>query len=278
MSSPANACDPSSAGPRGHPRARGGVSHGRHHLPYRVRDLVRSAVLQGWYSSDDQLIEEVLVHTHAASRNAVRHALQQLLAEGIVTRSPRRGTYPSWDGVRLHMIDVHSTDGTVLGLGRHVERKLVPATRFLKEKLQTDDDLIRMVETTSELHGQPLGMRTAYFSSRYDIVGLMTREQQPNTLAGVIAGIFDRELGYVTTEVSASLADGKIARVLDIAEGSPVLRREQLVRDSVGQPIEIAFDSFRADRTTFVLSDFGSGGSWVPQIDGDLPLGREEGD
>jgi len=264
--------------PRRHPRARGGYSRGRHHSPHRVRDLVRSAVLEGWYSSEDQLIEDVLIHTHAASRNAVRNALQQLLTEGIVTRSPRRGTFPSWDGTRIHLVDIHSLDRDAERGGRVITRGLVPATPFLQGRLGTEDASLRIVESVFELRGEPIGIRTAYFSSRFDIEAATDSAPRPNTLAGVIAGIFSCELGYVTTEISAGLVDDRTAQVLKMERGSPVLRREQLVRDDVGQPVEILFDCFRADRATFMLSDFGSPGAWPGHLDDVVPAsGRDEG-
>lgn len=247
--------DPARVPPRlEHPRAKGGSGHGRHQLPHRVRDLVRSAVLSGTYSSEDQLIEEALVHLYGASRNAVRHALQQLLAEGVVSRAPRRGTYPSWAGARIHLFDVYPIDGGRMEPG-DMHRELVASTPYLRERLQTDERMLRMVETTSMLGGAPLGIRTAYFSSRFDMEVRATRGPSPRTLAEVIAGIFARELGRVTTEISATAADAGVARILGVAPGSPMLRREQLIHDGDGRPVEIAFDALRADRATFTMLD-----------------------
>ncbi|WP_349428882.1 GntR family transcriptional regulator [Microbacterium sp. LWS13-1.2] len=237
-----------------HPRAKGGSGHGRHQLPHRVRDLIRSAVLAGTYSSGDQLIEEALVHLHGASRNAMRHALQQLLAEGVVSRAPRRGTYPSWAGARVHVLDVYRIDGGRMEPGG-MHRELVASTPYLREKLQTDERMLRMVETTSMLGGEPLGIRTVYFSSRFDMETEARRGTSPITLAEVIAGIFARELGRVTTEISATVADAGVARILGVAPSSPVLRREQLIHDDDGRPVEIAFDALRADRATFTMFD-----------------------
>lgn len=235
-----------------HPRAKGGSGHGRHQLPHRVSDLVRSAVLEGTYSSEHQLIEEALVHLHGASRNAVRHAMQQLLAEGIVSRAPRRGTYPSWTGARIHLFDVYPIDGGGMEPGG-MHRELVASTPYLRQKLQTEDATLRMVETTSRLRGEPLGIRTAYFSSHFDMEVLIGREASPRTLAEVIAGIFAREMGRVTTEISATVADSGVARILGVAPGVPLLRREQLIHDLDGKPVEIAFDTLRADRATFMM-------------------------
>lgn len=239
-----------------HPRAKGGSARGRHQLPHRVRDLIRSAVIEGEYSSEDQLIEDVLVHLHGASRNAVRRALQQLLTEGIVSRAPKRGTYPSWDGARLHLVDVYPVEGTDHLEGGTVERGLVLSTPYLRERLQTEDEELRMVESISLWHGEVIGMRTAYFSSAFDISDLITRDPAPATLSDIIAGIFARDLGHVTTEISASVADAATAKVLRTSPGVPLLRREQLVHDSAGLPVEIVFDTVRADRATFKLSDY----------------------
>lgn len=254
---------------RAHPRSKGGHSHGRHHVQHRVRDLLRSAVVEGLYSSEDQLIEDVLVHTHAASRNAVRFALQSLLAEGVVTRDARRGTYPSWDGARVHMVDIRSVGGdhSEALTGELIERSLVPATSLLQGKLRTEAATLQMVENSVKFRGEIIGIRTAYFSSEYDVADLVARQPPGiDSLAKVIAVMFTRDLGYVTTEVSAALVDVQTARVLDIREGSPVLRREQLVHDCTGQPVEVVFDCFRADRATLILPDFDPTGRWPGPI------------
>ncbi|WP_426323329.1 GntR family transcriptional regulator [Microbacterium sp. E-13] len=257
----------SAAAPLEHPRAKGGHSRGRHQLSHRVRDLVRSAVLAGEYSSQDQLIEEVLMHTHGASRNAVRRALQQLLEEGVVRRAPRRGTFPDWGGARLHLVDVYPVEGADEVSGGAIDRRLVPSTPYLRDRLRTDDAQLRMVESTSILRGEVIGLRTAYFSSDFDVVQ-PADHPQANTLAEIIATIFSKDLGHVTTEISASIADAATARILHAPPGIPLLRREQLVHDSMGLPVEIVFDTFRADRTTFKLSDYSSG-TWPAHIDYD---------
>jgi GntR family transcriptional regulator len=241
-----------------------------------VRDLIRSAVIAGDYSSEDQLIEDVLVHLHGASRNAVRSALKQLLAEGVVSRAPKRGTYPSWDGARLHLIDVYPVDGTDQLEGGAVERRLVSSTPYLRERLRTDEEELRMVESISLWHGEVIGMRTAYFSSRFDVMDLIDRDPPLTTLSEIIAGIFARDLAQVTTEISASLADAATAKVLRTNPGVPLLRREQLVHDSAGLPIEIVFDTVRADRATFKLSDY-TAPSWATPTDQDATrLGSAE--
>ncbi|SDR24352.1 transcriptional regulator, GntR family [Rhizobiales bacterium GAS191] len=63
--------------------------------PDLVRDLLRRAILDGEFSSGEQLRQEELADRFGTSRIPVREALRQLEAEGLVNLHPNRGAVVS---------------------------------------------------------------------------------------------------------------------------------------------------------------------------------------
>jgi len=66
-----------------------------------LRDQIRDEIAAGQYSDGARLpTESELVARHGLSRQTVRRAFQDLVAEGVVFRVPGRGTYASERGRR----------------------------------------------------------------------------------------------------------------------------------------------------------------------------------
>ncbi|QWA08929.1 GntR family transcriptional regulator [Sodalis ligni] len=53
--------------------------------------------------------------------------------------------------------------------------------------------------------------------------------------------------------ISAGIADGELSRLLTIARGTAVLIARRLSHDNLGQPVEFATVSYRADRYSFTI-------------------------
>lgn len=235
--------------PRRHPRAVGGSDRGRHRYPRRVSDMVRALVRGGFYSTDDQLIEDTLMASLGASRSAVRGALRALADEGLVARSPRHGTVVRHRPVRLELRDtiaVHEADSALRI--EITDQRTVPTTELLRERLGIVDDTLRMVENTFHDDVEPIGVRTAYFPHSVTF----TEYAGPVDMTSVAQQLFGTHLGRTESEVGSALCDDHTGRLLGIPAGSPVLVREQLVFDASDRPLELVFDHYRADRVTFV--------------------------
>jgi GntR family transcriptional regulator len=219
-----------------------------HTFPRRVRDLLHASVRSGIYSADDRLIEDVLMHTLGASRSAVRAALQTLATEGVVYRHPGRGTIVRYRGVRINLADCDAVDNDGIVELTITDQRLVPVTDLLRERLHTDDDAVRMVENTFSLSGEIIGVRTAYFPTRFSA----RLYEGPVRMTAIAEGFFGLHLGHTRNEVGSTRADARTSRMLGIPLDSPVLVREQVMHDQDDQPVQVVFDQYRADRVTFV--------------------------
>ncbi|WJL94781.1 GntR family transcriptional regulator [Microbacterium sp. ET2] len=231
-----------------HPRAHGGSARGAQISARRVRDLLLAAIRAGRITPGSSLNEEHLMQTYSASRGAVRSALSQLTSIGILERRTRVGTRLVNAGVRIGVTDFAFGErgGVAIDV---LEQRLVPSTPLLRERLQLDDEVVRMVENAFTLKGETIGIRTAYFSQA--VTSDPTAIRQPATMSTVMRDFFGKEPGLVYAWIGAEISDARTSRILGIAEGAPLLRRELVYLDVDDDPIQVVFDAFRADRVSF---------------------------
>lgn len=231
-----------------HPRSVGGSARGRHTLSRRVRDMVAAAVQDEVYPLNEKLIEEVLVESLGASRNAVREALQHLAKDGILDRHTRSGTTVASNKVRLRMHDIVGESDESRFTLRIVDRGEVAAVPMLLRRLEIDEPTVMMDELVFYFNAEPIGVRTTYYQ-----VGKSTfAPVESGDMRRVAREYFGVELGDIETEIGSTLADDRTGKLLGAPEGSAVVVRQQLVRDVDGVPIEVVFDHFRADRVSFI--------------------------
>lgn len=230
-----------------HPRAVGGTAGHRQTSTRRVRDLLRSELRSGFVARDAQFVEDYLVSALAASRSAVREALQMLAQEGLLSRERRSGTTVA-RGVALFPLDDILEAGGQPVTVRRTDQRSVPSTPLLRAKLATEDDTLGIVEHLFSTEEGPVGVRVAYYRLAYT---------QPESwaecpdLRQAFLSVFGRPLGRIDTVVEAGAGEPGTSKLLGIPEGSPVLIREQLLVDDRGVPQEFTFSHYRADRVSF---------------------------
>lgn len=233
-----------------HPRSAGGTAGLRQTSARRVKDLLRSEVRSGLAGRDAQFVEDYLVSALAASRTAVREALQMLAQEGLVSRERRNGTTVTRGVAQFPLDDILESGGERVGVER-LDQRSVPSTPLLRGKLQTTDEELGVVEHLFSTPDGPIGVRVAYYKLAYS---------QPESwaecpdLRWAFASVFGSPLGRIDSVIEAGASEPKTSRLLGIPEGSPVLVREQLLVDADGVPQEFTFAHYRADRVSFSSS------------------------
>jgi GntR family transcriptional regulator len=228
--------------------------------PRRVHDLLRSAIRDGVLAPGEPMDESVLSAGFATSRNSVREALRMLVEEGLVRRERGRGTVVVNGMVDIKLGDL-MPEGTRPPMRRHegretlrtrlIESRVVPATRVLRHRLQTEEDTVFMVEHLLYLNTTPIMVRLAYnlISERPDT------EADPDLdvwwtvsdRGGVFERRFGARFGRFDEYFQAVTCDSRTAELLGVALGSPVLLYESVVLDADGRPREVAYVHFRGD-------------------------------
>lgn len=257
------------APPPHHPRSRGGSARGRQVSSRRVRDLVLASIRNGTIDIDAQLVEEDLMIMFNSSRGSVRAALNDLSEAGVVIRRPRVGTRVNRRDLGVALADISDTGGEQVQI-QVTDQCIVPTFPLIRSRLRIDDDVVRLVENSFIARGEIIGMRSAYFSPRFNADPNMLGGK-PITMARTLAEFFGVAPGGATVSIGAESADERTARLLDVRTGETLLSREILYTTAEGAPLEIVFDRFRADRIRFESHIHNSDVTWCPTPDSTPP-------
>lgn len=221
---------------------------------------LRDEIAAGRYRDGARLpTESELVERHGVSRQTVRRAFQDLVAEGVVYRVPGRGTYADESAVRylrqlgsiedLMSLSEDTTMEVLRGLARRVD---VDAA----SRLRLDDDVVYTV-VFRRLHGGiPFVLTRVHLvedvaAAVLDAPELATGAVSPHT----IIGLLEPQLRYPITEAAQSItvaaADAEVAAAVGCELGHPMLRVDRLYSDSTGTPVELSVSHFLPEQYTY---------------------------
>ncbi|PZU36179.1 MAG: hypothetical protein DI573_14200 [Microbacterium sp.] len=212
--------------------------HALQQSPRRVYALLRSAIRSGELPAHSRLEEADLVGELKTSRNAVRLALRQLGADGLVERRPGVGTVVV---SQIHSFPVFECVGPAIGVTGAlllIENQRIPPTPYLSSRLGGGTEPLHMSEFLVRVGGQTVGIFSRYGHQRAEAL----EQDRPLLSPGDLSWyrrIHGSAPGDISVVIEATTVDSRTARLLGLAEGSPLLVRETLYRDQTHAPVEL---------------------------------------
>jgi GntR family transcriptional regulator len=219
----------------------------------QVYSTVRDWIYQGSYKPGSRLpTEEELCRLFAVSRITTRKAVDMLVDEGLVVRQPGRGTFVVED----------LADAPVLGemdqLLRKVERlgKTSRVTQAEVAEVDADNETAHdlalppdaRVQRASHVRltdKQPVGYVVTYIPAslkvRFDLSEL---NESPMLTLLERKGV---DIASADQVISATLADARLASLLNTTVGAPLLHIRLVVFDSERRPVERLVAWYRGD-------------------------------
>jgi GntR family transcriptional regulator len=208
--------------------------------------------------------EMQLVKEFGVARVTVRKALERLVAEGLIERVPGRGTVPV--AARRGTVPRPGTPGApppvraqltgllenIVSMGlrtkvRVLECEELPVPESVAPRLQIDAGapVQKAVRVRSTPAG-PLSHITTYVPAKL-ARGFGRRELQSKPILVLLeeSGV---RIGHATQTISACLADGPVARELQVEIGSALLAVTRLIHDDAGRPVQWLSGLYRPDR------------------------------
>lgn len=235
---------------------------GRPRSAYRgLADDLRAGLLAHRYPDGTRLPTEAeLARTYRVSRQTVRRAFQDLVAEGLVHRVPGRGTFAAPRGGR-YLRQFGSVDD-LMSLS-------VDTTMRLSEPLHRQVDL----DAAGRLGLESDVVHTAAFVRLHDDVPFChTAVWLPPGVAGslrsvpelaergavstvTVIGLLDERLPAPITHAEQSItvaaAPGSVAAELRCEPGHPLLRIDRLYATAGGERVELAVSHFLPEQYSY---------------------------
>ncbi len=225
-----------------------------------LRDQLRGEIAAGHYRDGARLpTESELVARHGLSRQTVRRAFQDLVAEGVVYRVPGRGTYASEPGGRylrqlgsiedLMSLSDDTTMEVLAGLRRRVD---VDAA----SRLRLDDDVVYSVVfrrlhdgvafVSTTVHLVPSAAQQVLSSS-----ALADGAVGTHTVIGLLEPHLTDPIAEAAQSITVAPADDLVADAVGCQPGHPMLRVDRLYSDASGRPVELSVSHFLPEQYTY---------------------------
>lgn len=225
-----------------------------------LRERLRNDIAAGRYPDGTRLpTESELVARHGLSRQTVRRAFQDLVAEGIVYRVPGRGSYASEHGRRylrqlgsiedLMSLSVDTTMEVIDGLRRRVD--IDAASR-----LRQDGDIVHTVRVRRLHEGIPfchtvVHLPPAVAGAVSESVHLATGAISTHTVIGLLEPHLEKPIAQAAQSITVTAAGPATAAAVACPPGHSMLRVDRLYADDDGRPVELAVSEFLPEQYTY---------------------------
>lgn len=227
-------------------------------LHAQAEELLRSMIEQPEYVNGGLLPDEVTLASQLGiSRNTLRSAIGRLVMQGRLERKAGFGT-------RVAEPRVNSGVGAWHSFTREMEEKGIRVETYSTkvEELAAPPDVALALRISEDaqilsLHrvrgwdGRPEVEFRSYFHPR---VKLSLEEDFDQPLYQLIREKTKLVADESREKLTAVAADRRLAKVLDVPIGEPLLRRDRLVLDTARRPIEFAVVHYRCERFHLTLN------------------------
>jgi GntR family transcriptional regulator len=237
-------------------RRHGGTAYGA--IAERLRQEIREHRYPGGVALPTEM---ELAEIHHVSRQTVRRAFQDLVAEGLVRRVPGRGTYAN-DHPRGKYIQTSGSIDDLMALSIDTDLDIVRPPSIGVDidaagRLRLDRDDVVIVRFRRLHLGRPFCVTEAYLPvaigrGLMDVPELRQPGVRPNmTVLSVVQRLAGRPIAGADQSITATPASVQVAAELECATGDPVLRIDRLYFDHDGELLELAVNHFSPDRYTY---------------------------
>jgi GntR family transcriptional regulator len=217
----------------------------------QIRDYLLSKIRSGEYSSGDRLpTEDELTKQFQTSKSPVRQALEILRMEGVIYRHPGRGTFVATnesDGAAWILGSIQD----IIGLGSQTRFQLHD---FASGKSSADLDRTFNVQKGKFVHIQGVRFlkdKPLYYLSVFLPQKIGEKLKVEDIAESPVIVALEKKLNIPLKKciqnISATLAETKVAKLLGIRNRSPILFIERIYYTENEEVIEWACSYCRPD-------------------------------
>ena len=202
--------------------------------------------------------ERELARIHKVSLMTARHALVGLEREGVVERRRGAGTFVAAPKIHFnklmsyteHMSSRGLTPRSKVLVNKIVEHEAEVAARL---GLPPTAELVK-IERLRLTGEEPFALETCHLPGEFS--DLANAPLGRTSLFGILEHDYGIELAYADEEVDATAAEAKVAELLQVPQGSPVLRIRQVIYSTKGKATIYVVGLYRSERHRLFIRRF----------------------
>ena len=200
--------------------------------------------------------ERELARIHGVSLMTARHALAGLEREGMVERRRGAGTFVAPPRIQFNKLMSYTE--------QMASRGLPPSSRVITAKIVEGEPEIaarlglgatsRMVkiERVRLTADEPFALETCYLPGA-EFTELVHAPLARGSLFSTLEHDYGVELAYADEEVDATVAEGRVAQLLNLRAGAPLLRMRQVIYSSKTKPVIYVIGFYRSERHSLFI-------------------------
>lgn len=228
---------------------------------YQIEEWIRQQIARGELRPGDALESEIgLAQALGVSRITVRQALNDLTEQGLLVRRRALGTVVAEPRKSLILSRTHlrglTEEMAMEGMkvaSQVLEHQVVPAAEDVQKALGLQDGAeVVLVRRLRFADGFPLCVEICYHPYEF-FPSLAGMDLTNRSIYEVLEQEYQRRPSTAKDTIVADVAQGNIARWLNLPHGAPVLRIQRVSWDGNGVAVEYTVSIFRADKHQLVI-------------------------
>lgn len=223
----------------------------------RIHAVIRERIEQGRLRPGDTVdSERELARRHRVSLMTARHALAELEREGLVERRRGSGTFVAPPRIQFNRLTSFTE--------QMATRSLSPQSKVLSSRVTLSEPDIAarlalppmspllVIERLRQAAGEPFALESCYFcAAQFGTLARHSLDRQ--SLFSLLQREYGAELAYADENIDATVADPRLAKLLSVPRGSPLLRIRQVIFSNTGRAVTYVLGMYRSDRHTVTI-------------------------
>ena len=223
-------------------------------LYYQLENILREKISSGEYRPGDPFpTEDLLSRSYQVSRITVRKALSSLERDGLISRRRGKGSFVTDGRQTLEPMKLTGTIEDIIAMGIKTQTRIlhfgiVHPPQKLAERLKIDEGAqVLRIERLRLTKEGPFSYSVSYVPAD---VGkkIRAKDLSAQPLMNILEEKCKVKIGRGSQIIEATVADTRVASLLDVRTGTPLLKIERSAFDVKGRPVQYLTILYRSDR------------------------------